>query len=191
VQVPHRSVPFPPIRGPKVKVVPSVASRLAALLLITLGTTGFAQSIQPAKPLSVPPIEDRELYYSFFNYHQGLVNSLQAAKAAAPQNSAQLDQQMAALLQVDVKELPAVVANTQQVTQAYSSLAAERQASPAGGPAAGQLNQAQIAAQFEFRRARLTVEGVRTLWQALSIASWNGIHGYITGTYKAGLTTKP
>jgi hypothetical protein len=84
-------------------------------LLIVLAGNGFAQSAPPSKPVSVPPIEDRELYYSFFNYHQGLVSSMQAAKAANPQNSAQLDRQMAALLQVDVKELPIVTANTQQV----------------------------------------------------------------------------
>jgi hypothetical protein len=185
VKVQRCVVPLPLIRGPKVKVVPSLVSRLPTLLLITLGSTLFAQSAQPAKPVSVPPIEDRELYYSFFNYHQGLVNSLQAAKAATPQNSAQLDQQMAALLQVDAKELPTVIANTQQVTQSYSQLATDRQAGvstlPKGAPVP---TPAQLATIYEFRRTRQTVEAVLALWQQLSPASWNGLHGYITGTYK-------
>jgi hypothetical protein len=155
------------------------------LLVITLGSAAFAQSSLPLKSVSVPPIEDRELYYSFFNYHQGLVNSTQAAKATNPQNAAQLDQQMAALLQVDVSELPTVVANTQQVTQGYVQLVAAGQAGVSGLPKGSPVpTPAQLASINEFRRARLTVEAVLALYQQLSTASWNGLHSYIVGTYK-------
>jgi hypothetical protein len=140
---------------------------------------------------SVPNIEDRELYYSFFNYHQGLIAAQQSAKTAAPQDSVQLDAQMAAMLQVDVKELPIVIANTQQVTQGYSQIAAAR---TAGVPAPATATTAksgpvptaaQWASMCEFSRARQTVDGVLALYQKLTPASWNGIHGYITGTYKS------
>lgn len=166
---------------------PSRAAALAALLLIPLAATTFAQSKISATSLaSVPPIEDRELYYSFFNYHQSLIAAQQSAKTAAPQNSAQLDAQMAALLQVDVKELPVVIANTQQVTQGYSQTAADRVAGvPALAAKSGPVpTAAQWASMCEFRRVHQTVEGVVALYQKLSPASWNGIYGYITGTYK-------
>jgi hypothetical protein len=142
--------------------------------------------------MSVPPIEDRELYYSFFNYHQGLVNTLQAAKAAAPQNSAALEQQMATLLGVDVKELETVIANTQQVVEAYAKLAADRQAGPEAAVPKGWPvpTPAQLISIFEFRRVRATVEAVRLLHQNLSPASWDGLHSYILGPYKT-MVSKP
>jgi hypothetical protein len=173
-------------------------SALAALLLIPLAATAFAQSkiaqpkISATSLASVPPIEDRELYYSFFNYHQSLIASTQSAKTATPQNSSQLDSQMAALLQVDPKELQTVIANTQQVTQGYSQIANDRVAGiPAAATAATAAkssiplpNAAQWATICEFRRASQTVQGVLALYQKLTPASWNGLHGYITGTYK-------
>ena len=67
----------------------------------------------------MPLVEDRELYYAFFNYHQGLATALQAAKNASPQASAALDQQMASQLGIDVKDLPAVIANTALFTQQF------------------------------------------------------------------------
>jgi hypothetical protein len=99
---------------------------------------------------------------------------------------------MAALLQVDVKELPTVIANTQQVTQGYTQIASDRVAGiPAVATAATVAkssiplpNAAQWATICEFRRASQTVQGVLALYQKLTPASWNGLHSYITGTYK-------
>jgi len=155
----------------------------APLFLCLLAASAAAQTKTP--PASVPLIEDPELYYAFFNYHQGLVTALQASKAAAPQNSAQLDQQMASLLGLNLQELPAVIANTAAFIQALADLAIEKQtklANPSsvpGNPTAAQLN-----AAFEFKRIRITVEAFRLLNSSLSPASWTGIHNYITGTYK-------
>jgi hypothetical protein len=137
---------------------------------------------QTAKPLSVPTIEDSELYYSFFLYHQTLIDTQTAAKAASPSSASQLDQQMAALLQVDVKELPFVISNTRQATASYSALTAQKQAAAPvqqAGP-----NAVQLAAQQELQRVRITVEGVRLLASSLTPTSWSGLHGYIVGTYK-------
>ena len=180
----HSMIPPPSTNSPILKL--SLVSALAALLLIPLATTAFAQSRISATSLaSVPTIEDRELYYSFFNYHQTLITSLQSAKTAAPQNSDLLDRQMAALLQVGAAEIPAVIANTQQVTQGYSQIAAARLAgAPAVAKSGPVPNAAQWASMCEFRRARQTVEGVLALYQKLTPASWNGLHGYITSTYK-------
>ena len=136
------------------------------------------------------------LYYSFFIYHQNLVNANQAVKNANPAQGPALDQQMATLLGVNVGELPVVVANTQQVTLAQ----AQAQTNPwaTGTPSAGlavalqppQFTMSQRISQYEFARARITVEGVRALNHGLTPGSWTGIHAFILGPFKA-LITKP
>ncbi|MGO9259077.1 MAG: hypothetical protein ACLQU1_22565 [Bryobacteraceae bacterium] len=154
-------------------------------LTIVLAGNGFAQSAQPSKPVSVPPIEDRELYYSFFNYQQGQVTSMQAAIAANPQSSTQLNQQMAALLGVAVTELPTVINNLKTVTQSYTALAAQRQAYvPPASPVSGQPTASQMTAEFELQRLYITLGGVSSLYLGLSSASWSGLHSYIVGPYK-------
>lgn len=151
----------------------------------------LAAQSQKANLLSVPRIEDPELYYSFFYYHRDLINTHQAAKAANPQNSAQLDQQMATSLGVDVKELGIVIANTQQVVQSHAALAADRLAyKPAVAPKSGEPTAKQMNAEFEMKRVRITVEGVRLLAQSLSPASWTGLHAYIVGSYKSTIYSK-
>ena len=119
---------------------------------------------------------------------------------------------MAALLNVDPSELATVVANTQQVTlaqtQALASLAAgsavsvgiaSASAGTTGVGIAGasvgtagtplpKITMSQQISQSEFARVRTTVEGVRTLNQSLTPASWAGIHGYILGAFKAQIT---
>lgn len=154
-----------------------------SLFLTTLAAFSQAPGQFPKAPkfTSVPPIEDRELYYSFFNYHQALIASMQSAKAKAPQHSNDLDQQMARLLRVDVKELAIVNNNTQQVKQKYASLAAEQQAY---APKSGEASPKSMAPQFELKRIRITIDGVSYLSQNLSPASWAGLHGYIIGTYR-------
>jgi hypothetical protein len=160
--------------------------RLQLIILLPAMVWAQGTQAQARKPVSVPAIEDPELYYSFFNYHQNLVNALVATKAANPQNSAQLDQQMATLLQVDVKELPAVINNTQLVTEAYGKLPAKRAVYANAVPKPNQPvpNAKQLAAQMELKRVRITVDGAFALFLNLSPASWSGIHGYIAGTYR-------
>jgi hypothetical protein len=161
-----------------------------ALTVMLLPAFLAAQSPK-SNPVSVPPIEDPELYYSFFYHHQDLINTNQAAKAANPPNSAQLDQQMATLLGVDVKELGIVIGNTQQVVQSHAALAADRRAyKPAAAPQSGQPTAKQMNAEFELKRVRITVEGVRLLAQNLSPASWTGLHAYIVGSYKNTIYSK-
>jgi|SRR5579863_2856057 len=184
-----------------VPLVPVRLARLAGFVAL-LAAAGFSQTPQASQPAagapapvspaipaftSVPPIEDVNLYYSFFNYHQNLINTNQALKTANPAQSAVLDQQTATLLQIDVKELPAMTTNTQQVTAAYTALIADQKAFVPGPPAAGKLTAAQMNSAAEFRRVRITVEGVRTLHDQLSPASWVGVHGYILGAYKNAL----
>jgi len=159
--------------------------RPAFVLILILAGRGLAQSTQPAPTPAIPPIEDRQLYYQFFNYLQGLVNNMHAAQAANGQNSAALSQQMAALLQVDVKDLPLVIASMQQVTQAYAKLDADERTGvytlPKNTPPP---TPAQLATIFQFRRDGLTVDGFLSLFLQLSQASWSGLHGYIVGAYK-------
>jgi len=96
---------------------------------------------------------------------------------------------MATLLGVNVGELPVVVANTQKVIQAQANLAAASSASAiSAGPQAVQLTMSQRVSQHELLRARITVEGVRTLNQSLSPASWTAIHAFILGPFKSQLS---
>ncbi len=113
------------------------------------------------------PIEDRNLYYSFFQYHQTLINAATALKAATPASASQVDQQMATLLQVNVSELPFIVSNTQSATTSYNSLAAAQQASATAPAKAGQPNAAQLAAEQLLQHDRITVNGVRC-WSAFT-----------------------
>jgi len=158
----------------------SEAPSRSVCLLSLCALTALAQT---KAPLSVPPIEDRNLYYSFFVYHQALINTETALKAVTPANATQLDQQMATLLQVNVAELALVISNTQSATARYAALVAA-QAAPKAPAKAGQPNATQLAGEQLLQHDRITVDGVRLLFLGLSTASWTGIHGYITGTYK-------
>jgi hypothetical protein len=152
--------------------------------LFSVGSLANAQS-HPSPPpfVSVPAIEDREIYYAFFNYLQGLIDAQRTKLAADPQSDA--SKQMAALLGVDVQQLPIVVSSTQAVTGAYAALAAERLAFKADAEASkGTPTMAQMSAQFELKRARITADGVRSLFESLSVDSWAALHGFITGVYK-------
>jgi len=170
---------------------------LAGFAILATATAGLGQAKKAPPPFtSVPKIENRELYYSFFVYHQNLINANQALKNATPAQGPTLDQQMATLLGVNLGELPVVVANTQQVSLAQT----QAQTNPwaVGSPSAAsvvalqppQLTMSQRISQYEFARARITAEGVRALNQSLTPASWTGIHAFITGPFKA-LITKP
>ena len=141
--------------------------RMALVFTFALAGASFAQTAQKTNPpafTSVPPIEIVDLYYSFFNYHQGLVNTMNSAQtanaasaAAGSATSSQLNQQMATTLGVSIQDLPTVIANTQQVTQAYAALTAANQAGtfalPKGAPA---LTPAQQASSYAFQKVRLT-----------------------------------
>jgi hypothetical protein len=174
----------------------AVLAGLAALASIV--TSAFCQSPAsspfptpigpPPKFTSVPPIEDPELYYQFYQYHLGLINTNNAAKAADPAKGVMLDQQMAALLNVDVKELPTVITNTLQVTAAHASIAARKAAGP---DKSSPLTPAQQALQLDFQKVHATASAVGALWQGLTPASWTGIHGYIVGPFKAQFYKKP
>jgi len=163
--------------------------RIALIFIFALAGSGFAQTTtqtpHPPPFTSVPPVESVDLYYSFFNYHQGLITAMAAAATANPASSAQLNQQMATLLQVDVKELPIVIANTQQVTQSYAKLESDRKAGsfavPKDIPA---LTPTQQASVYDFQKIHLTNGAVVTLFRQLSVASWKGLHGYVVGAYK-------
>ncbi len=157
---------------------------MPSLSVCLLSLCAFTALAQTKAPLSVPPIEDRNLYYSFFQYHQTLINAATALKAATPASASQIDQQMATLLQVNLSELPFVVSNTQSAITSYNSLAAAQQASATAPAKAGQPNAAQLAAEQLLQHDRITVNGVRLLFLNLSAASWTGLHSYITGTYK-------
>jgi hypothetical protein len=149
-----------------------------------LSLCALAALTQTKPPLTVPPIENRNLYYSFFVYHQSLINTATAQKEASPASASQLDQQMANLLQVNVSELPLVVSNTQNAAARYTALAAQPAPNPKAPVKAGQPNAAQTAAEQLLQHDRITADGVRLLFFGLSTASWTGLHGYITGTYK-------
>ena len=170
----------------------------AAAVLTFLAPMAVCQAPNPAtifklpsgplpKFTTVPAVEDAELYYQFFQYHQTLINANQATKAANPAQGAILDQQMATLLNVDIKELPTVVANTQQVAATHANIAAKKAAGPSK---ASPLTPAQQASQLEFEKVHATVAASVSLWKNLTPASWTGIHGYIAGPFKTQIYKK-
>src|SRR5258707_749611 len=130
----------------------SVITSLLCLAILGLSAqTVPGPNLTAPKFTSVPPIEDVELYYAFFQHHQTLINANESSKAANPGQSAALDQQMAVLLNIDAKDLPAAVANTQQVAQSQANLAARKAAGVVPtGPQALPITPAQQAAQYEF-----------------------------------------
>ena len=179
---------------------PAWPAILAGFAVLAAATACLGQTRKTPPPFtSAPKIENVQLYYSFFVYHQNLVNANQALKNATPAQGPTLDQQMATLLGVNLGELPVVVANTQQVSLAQTQAQTNPWAVGAvGSPSAAsvlalqppQLTMSQRISQYEFARARITAEGVRALNQSLTPASWTGIHAFITGPFKA-LIAKP
>jgi hypothetical protein len=154
-------------------------------LSLPLLFTAFAAAQSP-DVVSMPAIEDLSLYVSFFSHHQSLVNTMQSASAFSPRTSAALTQQMAASLGVAISELPTVISNTRRVTETYAQIAADRRdfASAPVVVKPGQPNLAEMNAEFDLMQVRAVVDGIHYLFLNLSTASWNGIHSYITGTYK-------
>lgn len=97
---------------------------------------------------------------------------------------------MARQLTIDVAELSKVINTTQQTTQAYASVETQRLAAinaplKPGGPTAAQIN-----AQMQLKTLYTTFDGVVTLSQTLSSASWKALHAYIIGTYKTTIYKK-
>jgi hypothetical protein len=161
-------------------------SFLIAISAPTLFGQTSSATASPSVPAftSVPAINSVTLYYAFFQYHENLIVANQAAKADNPTQSSILDQQMATTLGVSSADLSAVVANTQAVIQAYANLASKMAA------ATSSLT-TQQAGQFEFERTHITIEGVRTLWQGISPASWAGIHNFILGPFSTQINKTP
>lgn len=154
---------------------------VAGLAILAAATASPAQTkITPPPFTSAPKIENVLLYYSFFIYHQNLVNANQAVKNANPAQGSVLDQQMATLLGVNVGELPVVVANTQQVTLAQ----AQAQTNPwaTGTPSAGlavalqppQFTMSQRISQYEFARCALRLSRLRQLSGIRDNPDWRG-----------------
>lgn len=165
--------------------------RTASLVFIVLliGFPGFSQTPIQAPPFtSVPPVEDVNLYASFFEYQQDQIAAMNAAIGADPAKTTQLNGQMAATLGITPAELPIVIANLQQVTQNYSKLAADTQAGNLARPqGAAAPTPAQLASAFQFLRVRLTTGTFVALFQQLSPSSWKALHSYIIGTYKTSI----
>ncbi len=61
------------------------ASFFVLVLMVLLTGNILAQ---PGKPLSEPPAGDRDLYYSFFQYLNGVSNAVQHSKSQSPNGGA-------------------------------------------------------------------------------------------------------
>src|SRR5271166_6535558 len=91
---------------------------LAFCALVAAAQTSTAPKAPPFA--SVPWIEDRNLYYSFFVAEQAIFTANQATKATNPSDSSQIDQQTAATLDITVQELPLVAGILRQANQSYA-----------------------------------------------------------------------
>jgi hypothetical protein len=139
---------------------------------------------------SAPPIEDRNLYYAFFNAQQALFAGNQAAKNANPGGAVQIDQQAATLLHITVQDLPTVTNLVQQAAQSYAQVPTVRQSHVASGNL--KLTPAQLEGLDDFLRLRITVRTVLSLAQQLPPTSWASLHSYIIGDFKkAQLASQP
>ena len=159
--------------------------RLAILLFpcFLLAQTG---NLAPPPFTSMPPIEDRNLYYGFLTYEQIVFSANQAAEAANPSLATQIDTQTATTLGIKVQELATVISIVQRANLDYQQIPSLRQAY-VSSPSSVSLSSAQLDGIDDFRKLASTAQAVLKLSQQLSASSWAGLHNYIITTFKNSL----
>jgi hypothetical protein len=135
----------------------------------------------------VPPPEDIEVYFSFFNFHNDFAQWLDKRKGEAPARAQNLDKSAADHLRVGVADLPIVkqisgavvsdLGRSSHDAQAYMETSNSSKTPPDRATLLG----------FEARRRQIVLSGVDRLKQGLSSSAWNGLHAFINDEHRLSL----
>ena len=165
--------------------------RFAALLILAIFPAAFAQppaGKKPVKPAAPPPftsspsIEDRYLYYAFFNTQHGILAANNAAKSANPASAAAIDQQAAATLHVTAPDIPIIDTLLQKASNDYAQVPALHQSRVTAAKV--KLTPAQEAGLNDQLQLEATARAIFALSKQLPTSSWVGLHSYITVEFK-------
>jgi len=107
--------------------------------------------------------------------------------AQAPSKQAALLASAAPYLKVDMKELPALISASRSAAGEQRQINSDAQRFWTEEAAKGKEPDRGIAQSFEAKRQAAIQSEISQVKQALSPASWNGVHSHINGTYRASL----
>ena len=142
-----------------------------------------AWSQPKAIPIAFKP-EDPELYFAFFQYHGALDQQIQASNSAA---AAQLTSNAAALYHTTAADFAKLTTEVRAHMVEFAAWQVPVQAYYDKLHASKQLPDVNIIKAFQFQRQALVKARYDSIHQALSSASWNGLHTYINGDFKLGV----
>jgi len=161
-------------------LLPVLLSNVAAL--VAQPPAGVQPTKAPAPPFtSSPSIEDRTLYYAFFNAQQAIFTANQAAKNSNPVGAGQIDQQTATTLHITVQDLPTVTGLVQQAIQGYAQVPTLRQSYVTANNL--KPSPAQLAGIDDYLRLDTTAKTIFSLAKQLPASSWDALHSYIIGDF--------
>ena len=163
------------MENPKISLV-----ALVACFLFSMAISAQTRSV-------VPPAEDIEVYYSFFNFHNDFAKWLEKRKTEVPQRAEKLNKAAVDRLKIKDSELGLVTAVSATVTSDLDKLAKEvdnfvEKAKVDKKPP----DRASLLA-FENRRRQIVLQGVDSLKRSLSPAGWNGLHSHINDEHRLSI----
>jgi hypothetical protein len=135
----------------------------------------------------VPPREDIEVYFSFFNFHDDFAQWLDKRKGEAPERAQKLEKGAADHLRVGISELPIVKQISGTVVFDLGRLSHDAQAYIDKSKNSRTPPDRATLLGFEARRRQIVLSGVDRLKRALPPSAWNGLHAFINEEHRLSL----
>ncbi len=144
----------------------------------------------------VPPPEDIEVYFSFFNFHNDFAQWLDKRKGEAPERSQKLDKSAADHLRIGIPELPIVKRISGTVVSDLGRVSHDAQAYIEKSNSSKTSPDQAVLLGFEARRRQIVLSGVHSLKLELPSPAWSGLHAFINDEHRLSLhrvtpSTKP
>jgi len=140
-----------------------------------------AQQPNAPNPKFLP--EDPELYFSFFQFHNDLDQQVQSAN---PVLASQLTGNAIVAYNVSTEDFTKLTLQVRAFAKDFRNWQFPVQAYFGKIQANKQLPDVNVVKAFQFQRQSLVKSHYDAIHQALSPASWNGLHTYINGNFKQG-----
>lgn len=134
-----------------------------------------------------PPQDDPEVHYSFFVFMDGFGQWLDGRVQANPARKTKLMESASRYLKITPAELPKVIDACRSAVTELKAIEAQSQAYWRGEVQKGKAPDNARAQQFAAMRQAAIQTGRVRLQQALSPASWSGLHVHINGEHRLGI----
>jgi len=155
----------------------------AILCLLLLGSETFGQ-----QGAGAPGVDDPELYFAFFTFHQMIQKDISGTEAAS--DAGRLRAAAARHFDISEEDLARVGALSSTVLSSLSTVAEQGRTYHRGELAAGRRPVLAKLEAFNNRRLALLRQGASDLQRVLSAPGWQAAHAYINGTLRVNMVRK-